>query len=269
MFKYLKAAFWVREPIPLFGAVPINALLFAGFVALGFGHPGFWLLGSLCEIIYLWAMSSSKRFRHLVDATDLQANSDRKEGERKSIVDKLSAESQAEYKRFQHRYAEAKRLYNDEHHDAETAAANLEHLDSLLFIVGRLLLGKQRLSAENVESSKMRLVDQITRLRAEIATGASLSEEAKETRQRSVEIREQRLNLLENHERSLDEVESHLDQLDAQFNLAVDAARLSQAPDAAKLDHNLISSLMATPSGILIGDSAPWVQGETTASELE
>ena len=45
MWRYLKAAFLVGVPVPALGRVPLNALAAAGFLILGFGHPGFWFLG--------------------------------------------------------------------------------------------------------------------------------------------------------------------------------------------------------------------------------
>src|SRR5258708_2125775 len=68
MIEYLKRAFWAGPSLPGLGRLPVNALTLLGFVILGFGHPGFWLLGAGLEPAYLATLVSHPRFQALVNA---------------------------------------------------------------------------------------------------------------------------------------------------------------------------------------------------------
>jgi hypothetical protein len=65
--SYLAAAFNAR---PFGMAIAPNWFVVAAFGLLGaFVNPGFWLIGAGVEVLYLWALASSSRFRAVVDAT--------------------------------------------------------------------------------------------------------------------------------------------------------------------------------------------------------
>jgi hypothetical protein len=66
VWRYLKAAFFVRVGVPALGRVPINALAAGGFLILGFGHPGFWLLGLAAEAAIVPSLAFNKRFQKIV-----------------------------------------------------------------------------------------------------------------------------------------------------------------------------------------------------------
>ena len=72
MWRYLKAAFLVGVNVPALGRVPLNAVAAAGFLILGFGHPGFWFLGLAAEAAIVPALAFNKRFQNFVDAKDRQ-----------------------------------------------------------------------------------------------------------------------------------------------------------------------------------------------------
>lgn len=68
MFRYLSAAFFVRPHIPGLGRMPVNVLAVASLGILGFGNPGFWLLGLGLEAAFLTALATHPRFQRLVRA---------------------------------------------------------------------------------------------------------------------------------------------------------------------------------------------------------
>ena len=66
--KYLKAAFIAR---PFGMPIPPNWLGLAAAVMLGaLLHPGFWLIGAGLELAYLKLLTSSRRFRDVVDSAE-------------------------------------------------------------------------------------------------------------------------------------------------------------------------------------------------------
>lgn len=67
-WKYLKAGFWQRVPLPLLGQVPLNAVAFAGFGIAGFDHPVFWAAGAAWETLWLAGSAGRAGYRRKVDA---------------------------------------------------------------------------------------------------------------------------------------------------------------------------------------------------------
>ena len=52
--------------------MPINKMILAGFGILGFGHPGFWLLGLAYETSYLLTIPGNVRFQNVIKGRLLQ-----------------------------------------------------------------------------------------------------------------------------------------------------------------------------------------------------
>lgn len=67
-WRYLKTAFWHRVPVPLLGAVPVNAVALGGFAIAGLDHPAFWTAGALWEVLWMTATAGRKGYRRRVDA---------------------------------------------------------------------------------------------------------------------------------------------------------------------------------------------------------
>lgn len=72
-WNYLKAGFWQRVPLPLFGRVPLNAAALAGFGIAGFDNPAFWAAGAAWQSLWLAATAGRVRFRRSVDAAERRA----------------------------------------------------------------------------------------------------------------------------------------------------------------------------------------------------
>lgn len=67
MLKYFKSAFWVRQPVPLLGDLPVHVLALVPFVVLGLLHPGFWLMGLGLGAGFLTMLAMSPRFQRITD----------------------------------------------------------------------------------------------------------------------------------------------------------------------------------------------------------
>ena len=86
MWRYFQEAFWARPQIPGLGRVPVNALLFAGFGILGFGHEAFWFMGAGLEAAYLAALVTNERFRAWVDAVRLETAATSESSESQALL---------------------------------------------------------------------------------------------------------------------------------------------------------------------------------------
>ena len=95
MLKYLKAAFKVRQRIPLLGDVPVNLIAIPVFLALSIIHPAFLLIGLGFEVLLLWTLSSSKRFRNVIDAGEFASSHNEKLKEREKLEKRLTSIGQS------------------------------------------------------------------------------------------------------------------------------------------------------------------------------
>lgn len=243
LFRYLKSAFFIREKIPLLGDVPVNLLVVLAFVALGFGHPAFWLLGLFCETAFLWAITASARFRKLVDARHL-TESKKESGPDLSL---LTPPNLDRYRLLERKLSDIQRVYR-QHSDPEEsdvfADQNLDCLDTLLGVFHQLLVGVQRLTSPTIEDDIAEIEDRIRQIESSLED-PKLSEAARESKRTALEMRRKRITILREKKSHLAEIESDLDQIEAQFNLALDSATMLSAPNpAAKFDLEVARSMI-------------------------
>jgi len=249
--KYLRAAFFVRQRVPGLGGLPVNVIAVLGFVALGFGHPGFWLLGLLLEIAFLWSLVASPRFRKTVDATSLGSLRQGEEEQNQRILKQLIPPHAEKHRRLMAQYQDTAAFYHQYSHTGEAAEDNLRHLRELESIYLRLLLARQQLSASRSDQDEQRVHQKISQLRAELQTPSGISKTAQASKERTLDILEQRLGIFGKKQETLHEIDIDLEQIEAQFQLALDKASMKANPAEAKLDLELAGSL-ASPEYLRI-----------------
>lgn len=239
----------------------------AAVVALGFGHPAFWLFGLFGETLFLWMMTASKRFRTLVDALDFKTINDEKVRKTEELTRSLSGENTERYTRLKSQFDEAKTYYETFSGNDLIADENLESLTTLEFVFLRLLVAKQHLTSPNRKAELQKVHDRIAALEEEIADPKTSSRAAVESRRATVELLQQRLKIFDERGRAIDEIESDLEQIEAQFQLATESAAIHAKPADAKLDMDLARIMTASPGYLILGeDSSPHLVGE---QELE
>ena len=271
LFKYLKAAFFVRENIPLLGAVPVNLLAVAFFVVLGFGHPAFWLLGLIGETLFLWIMAGSARFRKLVDALEFQEKSQENQARKANLTAKLIPPNAKRYRRLQEQFQAVKNSYGEFAGDDLMAKENLANLATLESVFLRLLVARQHLTSPNSDSDEVKIRQRIAQLESEINTRESLTRSAVESRRQTLDLLQKRLGVFGKRNQAIDEIESDIEQIEAQFQLAADSAGIRAKPAEAKLDMDLARSMIvSTPEYLILGnDTRPEVVSSPQGNEWE
>lgn len=254
-WKYLREAFLVRERVPLLGDLPVNLLVVLGFVALGFGHPAFWLLGLIGEIAFLWAMVGSKRFRNVVDALELQADTDRAQARKAELLSRLTPPNSARYRQLKRQLESVENGYREFATGDVLADENVANLRSLESVFLRLLVAKQHLGSADPEGDVARIRSRIDELEREMADAEGLTETAIESRRQTRGLLQKRLGVFDKRAQALDEIESDLEQIEAQFELAVDSVRIRAKPADAKLDMDLARVMIASsPDYLILGE---------------
>lgn len=268
MFRSLKEAFWLRLPLPLLGALPVNALAVTGVGILGFAEHALWLIGAGLEVAYLFALATNPRFQRLVAARDLvgrQAAGDRSRGE---LLAQLPPDSRERLTRLEAKVARIATLLRADPDKDLLAESSLDALEKLAAVHARLLLAERHLHAARQESDPAALARQAVLLERELllATppalpappsgdrpggGGRLSPALRESKQATLDLLRRRLANAQTRERSQAEVASDLARIEAQVDLALEEASLHGTRPADAGTHlNLLDDILASNAAL-------------------
>jgi len=207
----------------------VNALAVSGFVILGFGQAGFWLLGAALETLWLWAALQNPSFRARIDAQSEQTALDSTVRRRENLVVRLDPEGRTRLERIEQKCARAIALQTESGRSPLLTEANRDALRRLSEFALKLLVARSSLLALGAATSEADLQRQIGALHADLAD-PDLSAGTRESKEATEEILQQRLANLVQREESLEEVESDLARIEAQIDLAVEHTGL-HGPD--------------------------------------
>jgi hypothetical protein len=241
VFRHLKAAFWAAPEIPGLGRLPVNVIALAGFAILGFGHPGFWLLGLALEGSYLYALTASARFRKVIDAGQQQLGESTVEREREALVVKLAPDARGRLEKLAAQCARVLQLEREAQSEDLIVEGNREALRKLEWLYLKVLVAQQNLRA--LGSGEAELRRQIGVLQSEVRADR-ISRSLRESKGATLRILEQRLANLERREQTLAEIESDLTRIEAQVDLALDNAGMRGKTETISANINLVSQLL-------------------------
>ncbi len=243
VLRYLKAAFWAAPEFPGLGSIPWNVLGVIGFLILGFGHPGFWLLGLSAETAYLLALTRNDRFRRVIDAQSRTALEETATDQRRALVAKLPAASREDLARIEEKCARILQLYEDSQTEDFVADGNREALQKLSWLYLKLLVARQNLQTMDPEATKRTLAAQTERLQSDLA-GAKLSPSLRNSKEATLQILRQRLEALSRREETLEEIASDLLRIETQIDLAIDHAGMRGKTETISSNIDLVSRLL-------------------------
>ncbi|HEX8880400.1 MAG TPA: hypothetical protein VF749_10245 [Candidatus Acidoferrum sp.] len=259
MWRYLKAAFFVRVELPALGRVPINALAAAGFLILGFGHPGFWFLGLAAEAAVVPALAFNRRFQRVVDAEDKQLSSGDSQSKRSSLVRLLPGDYQSRLAALERRCDKVLEVYRNAQAEEFLIDTNRDALENLKWVYLKLLIARYHLLTAGTEDTPESLEKRIKSLEGELQNGSE-SLALRQSRAATLDILKRRLTNIQRREQSLEEVESDLTRVESQVDLILDNAAMQGKPQTISTDIELASDLV---SGGMFGDA------ESTIADLD
>lgn len=243
MWRFLKAAFLVRPEVPFLGNVPVLALGALAIAALGFLHPGIWLLGAGAIGSAVVALSTSPRFRKLVDARDLAERSGAATDRRRELVGTLNPGSLERLASIQHRCRRVLDLYRTQNADEVLLQTSTDALDKLQWLYLRLLLSHQTLSAHDADASERTLRAEVARIQRDLGS-ERLTPTLRASLQATLELLTKRLESAAQRQTTLDEIESDLRRIETQVDLALDEATLNGRPVAISTNIDFASRLL-------------------------
>lgn len=252
MWRYLQAAFWARTDLPGLGRLPLNVIALSGCAVLGLGHEAFWLLGAGLETGYLALLSTSDRFRRVIDALDRQVEQREEAGDQQTLVKNLATARRERLARIEDRCAKIIQL----HQNLETAdiilEGNREALTKLTHLYLKLLVAQQNLESIQAAIVAEQLQRQIASIKEELAAGR-LRSSLRESKEATLHLLERRLGNLDRREQSLEEIDSDLVRVEAQIDLALENAGMRGGQtETISTNLKLVSHLLEDPA---FGDS--------------
>jgi hypothetical protein len=251
VWRYLKAAFFVGVELPALGRVPLNALAAAGFLILGFGHPGFWFLGLAAEAAIVPALAFNKRFQNVVDAEDRQLSSGDSQSKRYSLVKLLPGDYQLRLASLERRCDKVLEVYRNAQAEEFLIDTNREALENLKWVYLKLLIARYHLLTAGTEDTPESLEKKINSLEGELQNNRE-SPALRQSKAATLDILKRRLASIQRREQTLEEVESDLTRVESQVDLILDNAAVQGKPQTISTDLELASDLV---SGGIFGDA--------------
>jgi len=259
VWRYLKAAFLVGVEVPALGRVPVNALAAAGFLILGFGHPGFWFLGLAAEAAILPTLAFNKRFQNVVDAEDRQMSSDDSVAKRETLIQTLPAEYKKRLADLQRKCGKVLEVYRNAQAEEFLIDTNRDALENLKWVYLKLLIARYHLLTAGTEDTPDSLIKKINSLQEELGDTTE-TPALRQSKAATLDILKRRLANIQRREQTLEEVESDLTRVESQVDLILDNAAMQGKPQTISTDIELASDLV---SGGMFGDV------ESTVADLD
>lgn len=251
MWRYLKAAYFVGADVPALGRVPVNVLASIAFVILGFGHPGFWLLGLAAEAAVLPTLAFNKRFQNYVDATQRQLTSGDSQIKRTALVQALPPDDRKRIEALDRKCAKVLDVYRNAQAEEFLIETNRDALDNLKWVYTKLLIARFHLLTAGTDDTAESLLRKILSIQEDLKDSQE-TPALHQSKAATVDILKRRLANIERREQSLEEVESDLTRVESQVDLILDNAAMQGKPQTISTDLQLASDLV---SGGLFGDA--------------
>jgi hypothetical protein len=227
--------------VPALGGVPVNILAVVGFFILGFGHPGFWLLGLGLELAFLFSLATHPRFQKWVDAAHLAVVGEDTAAKRGHLVKLLETTARQQLSSLEGKCQRILDVYHSSQREDYLTQSNVEALQKLQWMYLKLLVAQHHLQTPGAQASEEDLRGKIQDLQKALH-GPVSTESAKESKAATLKILEQRLVNLQRREQSLDEIASDLTRIEAQVDLALDQAAIEGQPISSNI--GLVSQLL-------------------------
>jgi len=251
VWRYLKAAFLAGADVPGLGRVPVNALAAAGFLILGFGHPGFWFLGMAIEAAVVPTLAFNKRFQKVVDAEDREISDGDSEAKRIALVQTLPTDYRRRLGNLEQKCRKVLEVYRNAQAEEFVVDTNRGALENLRWVYLKLLVARYHLLTAGTDDTPGSLIKKIESLEAELRE-SNETPALRQSKAATLDILKRRLANIQKREQSLEEVESDLTRVESQVDLILDNAAMQGKPQTISTDIELASDLV---SGGIFGEA--------------
>ena len=267
-WDYLKAAFNWKTPVPLLGRMPLNKLALAGFAILGFGNPGFWLLGVGLEAAYLLMLAGNPRFQNVVSGMRMLEMKDAWAERQQDILARLDRKDRERYQRLVEQCRAIVRTDEGSSVGEKLADLKSDGLNQLLGISLKLLTLRSRIQETLSRTRSEDLQADIDQINAKIAAEKEDSP-VRRALQGTLEIQQTRLANLNKSLENLKFTDTELDRIEKQVSLIAEEIAVSRDPEqwSVTLD-GVVKSIQGT-SRWVADNSALFDTMESSSSSVD
>ena len=259
LWHYLKAAFWFKPNIPGLGSIPVNLLGLVGFAMLGFGHPGFWLLGLGLETAYLFTLASNPGFQNWMRLQEQMFQDGDEEAERQRLIQYLTPQARQKLQTFEDKCKRIIEMQIVAKADQSVLESNRLALWDLMWVYLKLLVAEHNLHKPESDQIGRSIQLEIEALESDLNKD-DLSDAVREPKQATLDILKKRLRNIERRDQYLAETQSNEKRIEAQIDLAMDEAEMKGRPQFISTDIEVAGTLL---SDIFYGDA------EAAIAEIE
>ncbi len=243
MWRYLKSAFLVRVDVPGLGSLPVNVLLAAAFLILGFGQPAFWLAGLAAEVAIVFSLAFHPRFQNYVHARELRASKDDGDKIRDSLLQTLPAESRRRIAELAVKCDKVLDVYRSQQAEDYIIDSNRDALTRLQWSYLKLLIARYHLTSSNQSEGEQSLQRKIVELERDLQQ-KNQPDSLRESKAATLAIFKKRLQNVLRKDQTLEEVDSDCTRIEAQVDLLLENASMQGKPQTIASDIELASDLL-------------------------
>ena len=240
MIRALKAAFWLRYPVPGLGRVPLNLVGLACFGLLGLGNPGFWFAALGLETTYLAALATNPRFQRWAEIDARSSDDGDLEAKRQTLLQQLAPPNQRTMAHLSDQCVRIEALWRS--HDS-VFPSNQQTLRDLQWTYLKLLIARQHVLGSERESDESKLSLEIEALQRAL-DDPHLSRTARDSKSATLALLRRRVENTARRRQMLEEIESDVSRIEAQVALVLENATLEGKPQAVSAELDLASRIL-------------------------
>jgi hypothetical protein len=262
-WELVREAYHRKPSVRGLGPVPWNKVAIAATVILGFGNPGFWLLGVAGELAYLYLTATNERFRKVILGKRLLAERESTVQQLDHWLERLSPPGQQRWWKLRDNCREVQRIYETLRPAGLSVIdeSRWNGLDQLLWLFLRLELSLELLDRQLGATDRKPLEEEIEQIKREIQALPETSEALRKSKQSLLDLKTKRVENLTRAGEARQVLVSELQRIEQQVELLREEAAISRDAEA-------LSSKIDSIAGTL-AESDSWMrQHEDILSDL-
>jgi hypothetical protein len=239
-WEYVREAFHRAPFVRKLGAVPWNKWALAAAGILGFGNPGFWLLGIGGELLYLYLTATNPRFRTVVRARRLEAERASSGDRIDRLLEQLSSEARQRFEVLRRKCVDVQRITEAVQAGALPSLdeARWQGLDQLLWLFLRLQISLETLERQLAGVDRGSLEKEVAETQQELAASPSAAERLRRSKESLLELKKKRIENFDRAAEARQILGAELQRIEQQVELLREEAAISRRPEAlsARID---------------------------------
>lgn len=243
----VREAFDRKPYVKRLGGVPWNKIALVATGILGFGNPGFWLLGIAGELAYLYLSATNPRFRDLVRAKRLEAERGTADQQIDRWLAELSDPARERFQALRANCQQVQRVYQTLRPGGLSVIdeQRWKGLDQLLWLFLRLQVSLELLERQMGGVDSRALEREVAALGEELARIPDTSEALKRSRQSLLELKEKRRENLARANEARQVLASELQRIEQQVELLREEAAISRNAESLSMKIDSVAGILS------------------------